>query len=71
MCLSTPKMPAMPGMPAAPHVDEFNSSIQEARIRARRARGAFGNIFGGGLGTTGPGAYGTSQVAATTMSAGP
>lgn len=70
MCLSMPKMPAMPAMPAAPHVDDNNSMITEARIRARRAKGAFGNVFGGGLGTTGPGAYGANQVAATTMSAG-
>lgn len=54
MCF--PKTPAVPAKPTPPKSDENSALVQEARRRARDARGSSGNIFTSALGDSGFGA---------------
>lgn len=49
MCFSA-KVPKVPPKPEPPKKDENSFLLQEAKLRARNARGAAGNIFTSALG---------------------
>lgn len=50
MCMSKPKIATPKPLPTAPQRDEEASLTQDARKRARNAKGAAGSVFTSALG---------------------
>ncbi len=64
MCMSKPKIAKPKPLPTAPKRDEDATLLQDARRRARNARGAAGSVFTSALGDAG---YGQSVSRATLL----